>query len=68
MSSNASKGDADKRAESKDETGISNGLNARPLHDSIGQSEQGLPDDSSKPVDISPKEEARIAEKLKQRP
>ncbi len=43
---------------------ISNGPNARPRDEPIGQTERGLPDDSSQPVEISPEEEARIADKI----
>jgi hypothetical protein len=43
---------------------ISNGPNARPRDVPIGQAERGLPDDSSQPVEISPEEEARIANKI----
>ncbi len=46
------------------ERSISNGPNARPRNEPIGQTEHGLPDDSSKPVDISPEEEAQIADKI----
>jgi len=46
------------------ERSISNGPNARPRDEPIGQTEHGLPDDSSKPVDISPEEEAQIADKI----
>jgi hypothetical protein len=43
---------------------ISNGTNARPRDEPIGQSGRGLPDDSSEPVEITPEEEKRIADKL----
>ena len=43
---------------------ISNGPNARPRDEPIGQTEGGLPDDSSKPVEITQEEEAKIAEKI----
>lgn len=39
---------------------ISNGPNARPRDEPIGQSGGGLPDDSSRPVEIDPDEERRI--------
>lgn len=52
------------RAEHDFEHAISNGPNARPRDEPIGQTEGGIPDDSSKPVDISPDEEAKIAEKI----
>ena len=43
---------------------ISNRPNARPRDEPIGQSGGGEPDDSSKAVEISPKEEAKIADKV----
>ncbi len=43
---------------------ISNGPNARPRDEPIGQSGGGEPDDSSKAVEISPEEEAKIADKI----
>lgn len=43
---------------------ISNGPNARPRDEPIGQSGHGLPDDSSRPVQITPEEEAEIARKI----
>jgi hypothetical protein len=43
---------------------ISNGPNARPRDEPIGQSSEGEPDDSSKAVEISPEEEKRIADKI----
>jgi len=43
---------------------ISNGPNARPLHDGIAQSGSGLPDDSGAPTSLDPKEEQRIREVL----
>ncbi len=46
---------------------ISNGPNARPRDEPIGQSNAGLPDDSSKPVEITPEEEKRIAEAILKR-
>jgi hypothetical protein len=55
-------GEKDTKAET--ERGISNGLNARPLDDSIAQGAPGLPDDSAKPVEISPEEEKAIAERV----
>jgi short-subunit dehydrogenase len=45
--------------------GISNGLNARPLDDTISQSAPGIPDDSGRPVEIAPEEEARLAERIR---
>ena len=43
---------------------ISNGTNARPRDEPIGQSSEGEPDDSSKAVEISPEEEREIADKI----
>jgi hypothetical protein len=47
---------------------ISNGPNARPRDANIGSTSSGLPNDSSKPVEISSDEEARIAESIKRQP
>lgn len=44
--------------------GISNGPNSRPLDDTISQSAPGLPDDSGRPVEITPEEEARIRRRI----
>jgi hypothetical protein len=56
---------ADEKAPKKEsERGLSNGLNSRPLDDSIAQAAPGLPDDSARPVEISPEEEKRIAERV----
>lgn len=44
---------------------ISNGPNARPRNETISQTGPGLPDDTSLPVEITPEEEARIAERIK---
>ena len=52
------------RAEHDFEKPISNGPNARARDEPVGQSEHGLPDDSSKPVEITPEEEAKIARKI----
>ena len=46
---------------------ISNGPNARPRDDSIGQTGPGLPDDTGHPIDISPEEEKRIADALQKK-
>ena len=43
---------------------ISTGPNARPRDEPIGQSAGGEPDDSSKAVEITPEEEAKIADKI----
>lgn len=43
---------------------ISNGPNARPRNEPIAQTEHGLPDDTGRPVEITPEEEARIARKI----
>jgi hypothetical protein len=43
---------------------ISNGPNARPRDEPIGQTNQGLPDDSSLPVEVDPEEEKKIADKI----
>jgi hypothetical protein len=39
-----------------------NGVNERPKDESIAQTEAGLPDDSSSPVDIDEKDAARFEE------
>jgi hypothetical protein len=49
------------------EPSISNGPNARPRNESIGQTAGGLPNDSSDPVEISPEEEQAIARKILER-
>jgi len=43
------------------EKGVSTGPNARPLNDTIARAAPGIPDDSSRPVEISPEEEEAIA-------
>ena len=43
---------------------ISDGPNARPRDETIAQTERGLPDDTARPVEISPEEEKRIARKI----
>lgn len=43
----------------------SNGTNSRPRDESIAQTERGIPDDSSTPVEISPEEEAKIEKKIR---
>lgn len=43
---------------------ISNGSNDRPVNETIAQTGGGLPDDSSKPVDISDAEGDRVRSKL----
>jgi hypothetical protein len=43
---------------------ISNGPNARPRDASIAQTGEGLPNDSSRPVEVSEEEERRIRQKL----
>lgn len=43
---------------------ISDGPNARPRDETISQTGPGLPDDTSQPVEITPEEEARIAERI----
>jgi hypothetical protein len=47
----------------KDEK-ITTGLNDRPRNETIGQSGGGLPDDSSKPVDVDDATVERIKAKL----
>ena len=44
---------------------ISNGLNDRPIDETISSTAPGLPDDSSHPVEISDDEIRRMEEKLK---
>ncbi len=46
---------------------ISDGPNARPRDEPIGQTDHGLPDDTSRAVEITPEEEAEIARKLLER-
>jgi len=46
------------------EAPISDGPNARPRNEPIGQSAPGLPNDSSKPVEITPEEEAKIKDMI----
>jgi hypothetical protein len=48
-----------------DGRGLSDGLNARPLDDTISQSAPGIPDDSGRPVEVTPEEEARIAQRIR---
>jgi hypothetical protein len=43
----------------------STGTNARPRDDTISQTGPGIPDDTSRPVEISPDEERRIAESIR---
>ncbi|QQR41297.1 hypothetical protein [Devosia rhizoryzae] len=43
---------------------ISNGANDRPIDETIAQTGAGLPDDSSKPVDVSDAEIERVRKKL----
>jgi hypothetical protein len=57
----------DKRGEHEFKHSISNGPNARPRDEPIAQSAPGLPDDSSKPVEITPEEEERIAAELRKK-
>ncbi len=56
--------EADKN-DARTEGAISDGPNARPRDETISQSGPGLPDDSSLPVEITPEEEARITERIK---
>ena len=46
----------------KPEKPDSTGTNSRPREDSIGQTEQGIPDDSSKPVTID-EDKAKVLER-----
>jgi hypothetical protein len=49
----------------KNETSpISDGVNARPRNESIGQSAGGLPNDSSHPIEVDDAEVERVKEKL----
>lgn len=45
---------------------ISNGPNDRPRDAPIGETGPGLPDDSSRPEDPTPEEEAAIARKIRE--
>lgn len=58
----------DTTPDSADEPAISNGPNARPRDETIGQSGRGEPDDSSRQVEIDPEEEEAIARKILERP
>lgn len=44
----------------------STGPNARPRDGTIAQTGEGVPDDTSAPVEITPDEEARIARKIRE--
>jgi len=46
------------------EKGTSTGTNARPLNDTIAQAAPGLPDDSAKPIEITPEEEKAMTHNL----
>lgn len=48
----------------KAEASISNGPNARPRNEAIGQSAGGVPDDAGRPIDVSEEEAARIEETI----
>jgi short-subunit dehydrogenase len=50
--------------DSSDKEAISDGMNARPRSESISQSAGGIPDDSSEMVEVSPEDEARIADRI----
>ncbi len=66
-SNDTSSADADGALNDSDGSGkdaISNGMNARPRNESIAQSAGGIPDDTSALVEITPEEEARIAERI----
>jgi hypothetical protein len=52
------------RAEHGFQKPISNGPNARARDEPVGQTGRGLRDDSSKPVEITPEEEAKIARQI----
>lgn len=43
----------------------SNGPNSRPRNDTIGQSGAGIPDDSSRPVEIDEAEAKRIEDAIR---
>jgi len=44
---------------------LTTGLNDRPRDAPIGQTGEGLPDDTSRPVEIDPEEEKRLAETIR---
>lgn len=44
---------------------ISNGPNARPRDETIGQTGPGIPYDSSKPIEIDREEEKRLAKEIR---
>ena len=46
----------------------STGPNARPRHDTISQTGGGLPDDTGRPVDIEPGEEAKLEKAIRELP
>jgi hypothetical protein len=44
---------------------VSDGTNARPRNETIGQTGPGIPDDTSRPVEIDPEEEKRLSERIR---
>jgi len=55
----------DDKDRSDDAKPDSTGPNARPRDETISQTGPGIPDDSSRPVEIDPEEEKRIAERIR---
>ena len=53
-----------KKTEHDFERPISDGPNARPRDETIGQTAGGEPDDSGRAVEIGPEEERKIADKI----
>lgn len=54
--------DDEKRREERPD---STGPNARPRDETIGQTGEGIPDDSGRPVQVDEEEAARIEEKIR---
>ncbi|KMO31402.1 hypothetical protein VQ02_25910 [Methylobacterium variabile] len=53
------------KPDTPDETKISTGPNARPRDATIAQTGQGLPNDTSAPVEIDEEEAKRIEDKIR---
>ena len=53
------------REPAPDHRKITTGLNDRPRDAPIGQTGEGLPDDTGRPIEIDPEEEKRLAEKIR---
>ena len=51
-----------------DKEKITDGLNDRPLNDTIAQTGGGIPDDSGSPVEVEPGEVERVRAKLGLKP